>query len=63
VRQVLDAIRDVTGREVPVVEADRRAGDPAVLIASNARAATLLGWSPERDLAQMIADAATFERG
>ncbi len=61
VRQVLDAIRDVTGNEVPIVEAARRVGDPAVLVASNERAAEVLGWVPERDLTQMIADAARFE--
>ena len=61
VRQVLDAIRLVTGAEVPVVDAPRRAGDPAVLIASNDRAAELLGWKPTRDLAAMIDDAWRFE--
>ena len=62
VRQVLDTIREVTGTEVPVVEDERRAGDPATLIASNARAADMLGWRPERDLTQMISDAWDFER-
>jgi UDP-glucose 4-epimerase len=63
VREVLDAVHQVTGLEVPVVLADRRAGDVAVLIASNARAATLLGWQPTRDLATMIRDAWQFEQG
>lgn len=62
VRQVLDTIRQVTGRDVPVVDAPRRAGDPAVLIASNERAAQLLGWKPTRDLAAMIDDAWRFEQ-
>ncbi len=61
VREVLDTVRVATGREVPVTEAERRAGDPAVLIASNERAAEVLGWSPRRDLATMISDAARFE--
>ena len=63
VRQVLDAIERVTGSAVPVVEADRRAGDVAVLIASNERAASLLGWRPSRDLTTMIEDAWRFEQG
>jgi len=63
VRQVLDAIEQVTGSPVPVVEADRRAGDVAVLIASNERAASLLGWRPTRDLTTMIEDAWRFEQG
>jgi UDP-glucose 4-epimerase len=32
------------------------------LVASNKRAAELLGWAPERDLTQMITDAWTFEQ-
>jgi UDP-glucose 4-epimerase len=59
-RQVLDSVRVVTGREVPLVEEARRAGDPPVLIASNALAGTLLGWRPERGLDQMISDAWRF---
>jgi UDP-glucose 4-epimerase len=60
VRQVLDTVREVTGREVPVIEADRRPGDPPVLVASNELAASALGWTPQRDLTAMIADAARF---
>jgi UDP-glucose 4-epimerase len=60
VREVVEAVRRVTGHPVPVREAVRRPGDPAVLIASNARAATSLGWSPTRDLDRMVADAWTF---
>ena len=62
VRQVLDAIERVTGSPVPVTEAPRRAGDVAVLIASNERAAELLGWAPTRALPIMIEDAWRFER-
>lgn len=60
VREVLLTLGDVLGREVPVVESERRAGDPATLIASNERAAQLLGWKPCRDLRLMVADAAQF---
>ena len=62
VRAVLDAVEAVTGLSVPVLKAARRAGDPAVLVASNDLAATLLGWQPERDLRQMIIDAWHFHR-
>lgn len=61
VREVLAAIEQVTGFPVPVVESPRRAGDVAVLIASNEKAASLLGWAPTRDLSIMIADAWRFE--
>lgn len=60
VREVLETVHTVTGLEVPVVEAARRAGDVAVLIASNAKAAELLGWRPTRDLTEMVADAWRF---
>ena len=62
VRAVLAAVADVTGRQVPVSEVARRAGDPPVLIASNEHAASLLGWRPTRDLTTMVADAWRFEQ-
>jgi UDP-glucose 4-epimerase len=62
VREVVQAVERVTGRPVPADEADRREGDPPTLIASNALAARELGWRPERDLTQMVADAWQFDR-
>jgi len=49
VKQVIDIARHVTEREIPVVMEARRAGDPAVLIASSDRARKELGWQPKRD--------------
>ncbi|MCX4747122.1 UDP-glucose 4-epimerase GalE [Kitasatospora sp. NBC_01287] len=61
VREVIESVRRVTGREVPVVTAGRRPGDPAVLVASAARARQVLGWTPERpDLDAIVADAWAF---
>jgi UDP-glucose 4-epimerase len=60
VRQVADAAREVTGRDLPLRESPRRAGDPATVIASNDKAAQLLGWRPTRDLTRMVSDAWTF---
>ena len=62
VREVLEAVGTVVGRPVPVVERDRRAGDPPVLVAANERARQRLGWVPERTLTTMVADAWTFEQ-
>jgi UDP-glucose 4-epimerase len=62
VREVLDAIGQVTGAPVPVVESPRRPGDVATLIASNEKAANLLGWHPTRELSIMIEDAWRFEQ-
>jgi UDP-glucose 4-epimerase len=61
VRQVLEACREVTGHPVPAVSAPRRAGDPAVLVASSAAATAELGWRPERtSLTTIVADAWRF---
>jgi len=60
VRQVVEAVHRATGREVPVRPAPRRPGDPAVLVASNARAAAELGWTPRRGLDEMVTDAWEF---
>jgi len=58
VRAVVDAARLVTGCQVPAVEVGRRAGDPAVLVASSDRIRAELGWKPEKPrLDDMIADA------
>jgi UDP-glucose 4-epimerase len=57
VREVIDAARRVTGRDVPVSEEPRRAGDPAQLVASSTLIREALGWRPEKDLDAMIADA------
>jgi UDP-glucose 4-epimerase len=47
VQQVIDTARDVTGREIPVVYAERRAGDPARLVADSRAATAQLGWKPQ----------------
>jgi UDP-glucose 4-epimerase len=57
VREVIEAARRVTGREIPVKEEPRRPGDPAQLVASSARIREELGWEPEKDLETTIADA------
>jgi UDP-glucose 4-epimerase len=57
VRQVIEAARRVTGREIPMREEPRRPGDPAQLVASSERIREELGWEPEKDLETMIADA------
>ncbi|UVK85502.1 UDP-glucose 4-epimerase GalE [Pseudomonas sichuanensis] len=46
VQQVIDTVRDVTGREVHVEDAPRRAGDPPRLVADAGKARQLLGWQP-----------------
>ncbi len=60
VRQVIEVCREVTGHPIPVVAGPRRAGDPAVLIASSDKIQSTLGWKADRDLRAMVADAWTF---
>ncbi|GJM81588.1 UDP-glucose 4-epimerase GalE [Paenibacillus sp. HMSSN-139] len=47
VKEVIETVKDVTGRDFPVVISPRRAGDPAVLIASSDKARRVLGWNPD----------------
>jgi UDP-glucose-4-epimerase GalE len=55
VQQVVDAVRTATGREFEALQAPRRPGDPARLIADISRARELMGWGPKRSsLAQMV---------
>ncbi|MFG3349148.1 UDP-glucose 4-epimerase GalE [Streptomyces sp. NPDC048018] len=63
VREVVETVRKVTGHPVPEVMAARRAGDPAVLVASADAARERLGWTPSRpDLAAIVEDAWAFAR-
>lgn len=55
VREVLDAVKRVGGKAVPVVESPRRAGDPPVLVASSEKIVRDLGWTPKyRELAATV---------
>ncbi|CAM3926970.1 UDP-glucose 4-epimerase GalE [Alkalicoccus chagannorensis] len=58
VKQVIDTAEMVTGRSIPKEKAPRRAGDPAVLVASSKKAADVLGWQPQHHrLEDIIRDA------
>lgn len=62
-REVIAAVNRATGKELVVKLAARRPGDPAELVASNAKAAQVLGWRPTKTLDDMVADAWRFMRG
>ncbi|MFF1561100.1 UDP-glucose 4-epimerase GalE [Streptomyces sp. NPDC058279] len=63
VREVIETVRKVTGREIPEIVAPRRPGDPAVLVASARTAHERLGWTPTRsDLTGIVTDAWNFAR-
>lgn len=58
VRQMINSAKLVTGVHFPVAEEARRAGDPAVLIASSAKIRAELGWEPQHSsVSEVIATA------
>lgn len=62
VKEVVEVASRVTAKEIPVRQADRRAGDPDVLIADAALAKTVLAWQPGRvKLVDIINDAWKWE--
>lgn len=54
VRELVEAIRAVTGRPFPVAEAPRRDGDAPVLVADNRKARETLGWAPRFGLEDIV---------
>ena len=58
VRQVIEQAKEVTGADFTVLEVERRAGDPGVLVASAAKIRSELGWQPRQsDLGSIIGSA------
>jgi len=63
VREVIDAVADVTGLAFPVVNSPRREGDPPILIAANEKVLRELSWRPRyNDLRLIIEGAWNWER-
>ena len=63
VQEVIDAAKQVTGRNIPVQHAPRRAGDPARLVADATQARQKLGWQPQyADLATIVLHAWAWEQ-
>ncbi|MBU3189424.1 UDP-glucose 4-epimerase GalE [Clostridium bowmanii] len=58
VKEVIETTRKVTGLKIKAEMAPRRAGDPAVLIASSDKAKNILGWAPKYDSLQTIIETA-----
>jgi UDP-arabinose 4-epimerase len=61
VRAVIGAVEKVAGRKIAVRERERRAGDPARLVADGRRAQEVLGWTPSHDLDAIIRTAWAWE--
>lgn len=63
VQQVIDTARQVTGREISINEAPRRAGDPPRLVADASKAKAVLGWQAQyASLEQIVGHAWNWER-
>ncbi len=63
VREVIDAVQRVTGRDIAVVQGERRAGDPPTLVADANLARTSLLWTPRYpDLDTIVAHAWAWEQ-
>lgn len=58
VKEVIETAKTVTGLDIPVVMQPRRAGDPAVLVASSQKAREVLGWNPKQEKLEEIIQSA-----
>ena len=55
VKEVIQAVERVTGKSIKVIEAERRPGDPPILVGSADKARRILNWQPEyQDLDEII---------
>lgn len=58
VKEIVEKSREVTGHNIPAEVSDRRAGDPAILIASSDKARKVLNWQPKHtNVEEIIHDA------
>ena len=63
VREVIDAVKRVSGVDFRVTNAPRRAGDAAMVVADTAQIRQKLAWRPRcDDLAMIVRDALAWER-
>lgn len=58
VKEVIETARKVTGHPIPAKISKRRAGDPAILIASSDKAKSILGWNPSHNSLDEIIETA-----
>ena len=63
VKEVIEVAKKVTGDDIKAVISERRAGDPAILIASSQKAFDILKWQPKHNsLEEIITDAWNFHK-
>lgn len=57
VRELIAAVKAISGRDFAIIETGRRAGDSPVLVADNSHARRVLGWEPKHDLDSIVSSA------
>ena len=62
VKEVFGECEKVTGKDIPVKQMPRRAGDPATLVADNTKAKQILNWLPQNNLENSIQTAYRWEQ-
>lgn len=62
VKEVFNACENITGEKIPLEICSRREGDPAILVADNAKALKILGWQPSRSLKNSVESAWNWEQ-
>jgi UDP-glucose 4-epimerase len=63
VLEVINRVKELSGRDFPVTLRERRPGDPAVIVARADSIRTLLGWEPKLDdLSKIVTHALAWER-
>lgn len=63
VKEVIEAARTVTGKEIKVETCDRRPGDPPALVGSSDKARKILGWQPQYpDIQEILSHAWTWHQ-
>ncbi len=63
VREVIEKVKEISGVDFTVIEAERRAGDPACVIAANDRITEILAWKPRfNDLDTIVRTALNWEK-
>jgi UDP-glucose 4-epimerase len=63
VREVIEMVKQISGRDFKVIESDRRAGDPAAVVAVSKKIREVLGWQPQyNDLQMIVASSYAWEK-
>lgn len=62
VLEIINAVRDVSKTKFTVLYAERRQGDPAILVADNLKSQKILGWNPKKSISDIVISAWEWHR-